>query len=118
MSRVVLDWTEPQAWRAGLMNDITYIGLGVHKRRFAWRLPRAAAVERYERLAYSRTGPTTISRAIAASPPCRVVRASIAELRPLVFCATCGVTVIERSSLTKSSASQASSAPSVFARGR
>ena len=26
-------------------------------------------------------------------------RASIAELRPLVFCATCGVTVIERSSL-------------------
>src|SRR4030081_314046 len=23
--------TEPQAWRAGLMNDITYVGLDVHK---------------------------------------------------------------------------------------
>jgi hypothetical protein len=39
---------------------------------------------------------------IAAVPG---VRPSIAELRPLVFCATCGVTFIERSSLTKSSAS-------------
>jgi hypothetical protein len=23
--------TEPQAWRAGLMNEITYVGLDVHK---------------------------------------------------------------------------------------
>jgi len=33
------------------------------------------------------------------------VRLSIAEERPLAFCATCGVAFIDRSSLTKSSAS-------------
>jgi hypothetical protein len=33
------------------------------------------------------------------------VRPSIADERPLVFCATCGVAFIERNSLTKSSAS-------------
>ena len=35
----------------------------------------------------------------------RVVRPSITELRPLLFWATCGLTRIDRSSLTKSSAS-------------
>jgi hypothetical protein len=39
---------------------------------------------------------------IAAVP---FVRPSIAELLPLVFCPTCAVTFIERSSLTKSFAS-------------
>jgi hypothetical protein len=44
-------------------------------------------------------------RWLTAYPACRVVRPSIADVRPLVFCATCGVAFIERSSLTKSSAS-------------
>src|ERR1700731_3429745 len=37
-----------------------------------------------------------------AYPGWRVVRASIAERRPLVFCATCGVTALSRSSMTNS----------------
>src|SRR4051812_8064523 len=32
------------------------------KRRFAWRLPRAAAAARYARLAYSRTAPTSCAK--------------------------------------------------------
>ncbi len=44
------------------MNDITYVGLDVHKARFAWRLPRAAAAGRYDRLAFSRTVPMSRSK--------------------------------------------------------
>jgi hypothetical protein len=44
------------------MNDITYIGLDVHKTTVCVAIARAAAVERYERLAYSRTGPTSCAK--------------------------------------------------------
>ena len=39
------------------MNDITYVGLDLHKATVCVAMPRAAAVGRYERLAYSRTAP-------------------------------------------------------------
>jgi hypothetical protein len=43
----------------------------------------------------------------------RVVRPSIAERRPLWFCAICGVTALSRSSMTKSLVSYPLSTPSV-----
>ena len=59
------------------MKDITYIGLDVHKTTVCVAIAESGRGGGVRELAYSRTGPTTISRAIAASPPRRVVRASI-----------------------------------------
>jgi hypothetical protein len=54
-----------------------------------------------ERFFVSLPGALVLTGCQGAAP----LRPSIAELRPLVFCATWGVTFIQRSSLTKSSAS-------------
>jgi hypothetical protein len=40
-------------------------------------------------------------RWLTAYPACRVVRPSIADERPLVFCATCGVALIDRGELSQ-----------------
>ena len=85
------------------MNDITYIGLDVHKTTVCVAIAESGRGGEVREVGVFENRPD--DHLAAWSPPCRVVRASIAELRPLVFCATCGVTVIERSSLTKSSAS-------------
>ena len=87
------------------MNDITYIGLDVHKTTVCVAIAESGRGGEVREVGVFENRPDDHLAGDRASPPCRVVRASIAELRPLVFCATCGVTVIERSSLTKSSAS-------------
>jgi hypothetical protein len=57
-------------------------------------------------------------RWLIAYPAWRVVRPLIVDERPFAFWATCGVAFIDRSSLTKSSASSALSAPNGIACGR
>src|SRR3954462_8430811 len=54
------------------------------------------------------------TRTLTAYPTCRVVRPSMAERRPLVFCETCGVTPSRRISATKSRVSYALSPPRVM----
>ena len=84
------------------MNDITYIGLDVHKTTVCVAIAESGRGGEVREVGVFENRPDDH---LAASPAVPRRACVVAELGPLVFCATCGVTVIERSSLTKSSAS-------------